>query len=295
MKNQKQRVIQFSLILIGIILIFLTYVLYPKIQQSNLMPENLLEKESTFLETVKEDLKILPDKVFEKKYERTKKQFKEEVKIAKKTEKDLKILSDKAFEQKYKKTKTRAKKDKFVNEKDLMGLSDKMFEEKYERTKKEAKDEIKIVENNDTNILNTFENVEYKGLYNLDKPFIVTSRKAHVLNDSPNIVYMSNMKVLITMKDGRVVTITSNQGRYDKFNYDFFFEYNVKATDGEIIMLSENLDLLSTSKTATLYNKVILSSEAGSLKADQINYDFNNEKYEVSMFDKGKVKIKLIK
>ena len=97
------------------------------------------------------------------------------------------------------------------------------------------------------------------------------------------------------MEDGRLVIITSDQGRYDKVNYDCFFEYNVKATDGETTILSENLDLLSTNETATVYNDVILTSERGSLKADQINYNFNNEKYQVSMFKKGKVKIKLIK
>ena len=134
-----------------------------------------------------------------------------------------------------------------------------------------------------------------KGLYDLDKPFTVTSDEAHILNESPDIVYMSNMRVVITMEDGRIVIITSDQGRYDKINYNCFFEYNVRATDGETVILSNNLDLLSTNETATVYNDVILTSERGSLRADQINYDFNNENYQVSMFNKGKVKIKLIK
>ena len=170
-----------------------------------------------------------------------------------------------------------------------------MFEKKYERSKKQAEDKLKIAKNNDTNILNTFDNVEYKGLYNLDKPFIVTSDEAHILDGSPDIVYMSNMRVVITMKDGRLVTITSDQGKYDKLNDNCFFEYNVKATDAETIMLSGNLDLLSTNETASVYNKVILTNEQGSLKADQIDYDFNNENYQLSMFNKGKVKIKLLK
>ena len=58
---------------------------------------------------------------------------------------------------------------------------------------------------------------------------------------------------------------------------------------------AENLDLLATNETASIYNNVILTSERGSLWADQVDYDFNNEKYQVSMFNnKGKVKIKLI-
>ena len=294
MIKSKQSVIQFALILIGIALILITYVLYPKVKQSNLIPKNLLEKESTFVESVKKDLKNLPDKVFEKKYEKTKKQFKEDIKVDKKIDKDLLKLSDKNFEKKYKITKKKVKESKRVDEQDLIDLSDDMFEKKYERTKKQAKEKLKISEKQDTKLVNTFDNVEYKGLYNLDKPFVVTSDKAHILNENPDIVYMSNMKVIITMKDGRLVTITSDQGKYDKLNYNLNFEYNVKATDEKTVLLSENLDLLSTSETAAVYNKVILTSEWGSLKADQINYDFNNENYQVSMFNKGKVKIKLV-
>ena len=292
---KKQNIIQFSLILTGIFLIFLTYILYPKIRQSNIIPSDLIEKEETFLETAKQDLKSLPDKVFEKKYEKTKKQFKDEIKITKKIEKDLKSLSDEVFQKKYEKTKKQAKKERFINEEDLKKLSDKKFKDKYERAKDEAKEKLKIADNKEKDILNTFDSVEYKGLYDLDKPFTVTSDEAHILNESPDIVYMSNMRVVITMEDGRIVIITSDQGRYDKINYNCFFEYNVKATDGETVIMSENLDLISTNENATVYNNVILTSERGSLKADQINYDFNNENYQISMFNKGKVKIKLIK
>ena len=295
MIKQKKNIIQFSLILICIFLIFLTYVFYPKIRQGNIIPNDLIEKESTSLETVKKDLKNLPDKVIEKKYKKTKKQFKEQVKITQITDKDLNILSDEAFQKKYKKTKKQVRKDKFVNKEDLSDLSDEKFEKKYERTKKEAKEKLKIASDNEKNILNTFDDVEYKGLYDLDKPFTVYSKEAHILDNNPNIVYMSNMKVVISMKDGRLVVITSDQGRYDKVNYNCFFEYNVKATDGETTILSKNLDLISTNETALVYNDVILTSKRGSLKADQIKYDFNNENYQVSMFNKGKVKIKLIK
>ena len=55
----------------------------------------------------------------EKKYERTKKKFKEEIEIAKKTDNDLNTLSDKAFKQKYKKTKRQVRKDMPINEGDL--------------------------------------------------------------------------------------------------------------------------------------------------------------------------------
>ena len=178
---------------------------------------------------------------------------------------------------------------------DLKKLSDKDFEKKYDKTKKQVEEERQIAKTED-GLKNVFHNVEYKGLYDYDKPFVVSSEKARVLNDNSDIVYMTNMKVTMYMKDGRIVIITSDQGKYDKLNYNCFFEYNVKATDGETIILAENLDLLATNETASVYNNVILTGKRGSLWADQVDYDFNNEMYQVSMFNnKRKVKMKLVK
>ena len=142
---------------------------------------------------------------------------------------------------------------------------------------------------------NTFENVEYKGLYNIDKPFKVKSEKAYILVKKPDVVYMTVMHVTLTMDDGRIITITSDNGSYDKVTYDCFFENNVKAIDGETTVWSENIDLLATEDSATVYNNVFLTNDQGSLRADKVHYDFETRYYQISMFSDEKVKIKLIK
>ena len=141
---------------------------------------------------------------------------------------------------------------------------------------------------------NTFENVEYKGLYNFDKPFIIVSEKAYVLSENPNIIYMTDMKVTINMSDERTVIIRGDKGTYNKKTYDCFFENNVKATDGKTTIQSENLDLFASKDTAYIYNNVNLISENGSLKADKVDYDFETNYYKISMFNDKKVKINLI-
>ena len=141
---------------------------------------------------------------------------------------------------------------------------------------------------------NTFEEVEYKGLYNFDKPFIILSEKAYILSEDPNVVYMTNIKITIEMNDNRTVLITGDEGTYNKNTYDCFVKNNVKATDGETTISSENLDLLATKDVISIYNKVNLTSKNGSLKADKVDYDFEAKNYKISMFDKDKVKIKLI-
>ena len=141
----------------------------------------------------------------------------------------------------------------------------------------------------------TFENMEYKGLYDFDTPFIVKSEKAYILSENPNLVYMTNMSVILYLTDGREVNIVSDKGRYDKVTYDCFFEENVKATDGTTTIFSENLDLLATENVAEVYNDVNLENPTGSLAADKINYDFETKNFKVSMFGNKKIKMKVVR
>ena len=143
--------------------------------------------------------------------------------------------------------------------------------------------------------LTSFENIEYQGLYDLDKPFSVKSEKAHILDEEPDIVYMTNMNVVLYLKDERIVRIISNRGRYNKATYDCFFEEDVRATDGETKIFSENLDLLATENFVKIYNNVKLNHSTGSLRADKIDYDFKTKYFKVSMFDDSVVKMKVIR
>tara|TARA_Y100001960_G_C14605143_1_gene792862 strand:- start:521 stop:1111 length:591 start_codon:yes stop_codon:yes gene_type:complete len=140
----------------------------------------------------------------------------------------------------------------------------------------------------------TFESLEYKGLYDFDKPFTVKSKKAHILNEDPDVVYMTSMHVLLYLDDGRIVNITSNKGRYNKQSYDCFFEENVRATDDSTIILSDNLDLLATENSVEIYNNVSLDYAKGYLEADKINYNFETKYFKVSMFDDKAIKMKII-
>ena len=156
-----------------------------------------------------------------------------------------------------------------------------------------------IVENKkettiDSKKSNTFKNVEYKGLYNTNTPFTVKSEVAHILKSDPDLINMTLMKTIIEMNDGRIIIITSDRGKYNKSTYDSYFEGNVKLTDGKTIVLSENLDLLASEDYAYIYNDVSITSENGFLLADKIDYNFETEKYNISMFNNGKVEAKII-
>jgi len=142
---------------------------------------------------------------------------------------------------------------------------------------------------------NTFKNVEYKGLYNFDNPFSIKSEIAHISVEEPDVIHMTTVKASIIMKDGRSVIIISDKGIYNKITYDCFFEDNVKVTDGETVVFAENLNLLASKDTASIYNSVSITNDKGDLIADKIDYNFETQYYKISMFDNKRVKAKLIR
>jgi len=162
-------------------------------------------------------------------------------------------------------------------------------------SKKEIAEEEMFKTESQEKLTNTFETLEYKGLYKDDNPFIVTSEKAFILEKEPSIVYMTKMHVALHMNDGRTITITSDKGTYNKESFDLVFENNVRAVDGKTTVLAQNLDLLTSEDYVSAYNNVSLINNKGSLQADKIFYDFNTKNYRISMFDNTKVKVKLIK
>ena len=139
-----------------------------------------------------------------------------------------------------------------------------------------------------------FESLEYKGIYDLNKPFKVKSERAYIFNEDPDIVHMQNMHVTLYLNDERIVNITSDKGRYNKVTYDCFFEQNVKATDGSTNIFAENMDLLAAKNFVIIYNNVNLDYATGYLLADKIDYDFETKNFKVSMFDDKAIKMKVI-
>ena len=139
----------------------------------------------------------------------------------------------------------------------------------------------------------TFENVEYEGTTSAMQRFSVKSESAYILDKNPDLVFMKKMRVELYLKDGRIVTIISDRGRYHKESHDCWFEENVVADDGETKIFANNLDLLATENFVKIYQQVKLIHPTGTLQADQVDYDFETKYFKVSMFDEKTVKMKV--
>ena len=141
----------------------------------------------------------------------------------------------------------------------------------------------------------TFENVKYEGITSTKQRFSVKSESAYILDKNPNLVIMKKMRVELYLKDGRIVTIISDHGKYHKKSHDCWFEENVVADDGETKIFANNLDLLATENFVKIYQQVKLIHPTGTLQADQVDYDFETKYFKVSMFDEKIVKMKVFR
>ena len=166
----------------------------------------------------------------------------------------------------------------------------KITQKKSLQVNTEIKKPLKIEEEQS----NVFESVSYEGFYNVINPFTLKSENAYILDEDSNIVYMKKMHVTIYMNNGSVVNIVSDKGTYNKTTYDCYFVNNVKASDGETLVYADNLDLLASNDSASVYNNVVINSDKSSLRADQINYNFEEKNYHISMYDDKQIEIKII-
>ena len=160
---------------------------------------------------------------------------------------------------------------------------------------KNIQENIPAISDNLTEKSTSFENIEYQGFYDMDKTFVVKSEKGYIEEKEPDIVYMTNMHVVLYLNDGRVVNILSEKGTYNKANYNCFFEKNVRASDGETKIFSENLELLGDKSIVKIYKNVLINYPTGSfLQADNVDYNFETKYFKVSMFDDKRIKMKVL-
>ena len=57
-----------------------------------------------------------------------------------------------------------------------------------------------IKDKDNENIGSKFEDLEFRGFYNFDNPFVVVSEEAVISAENSDIVYMTNVKITIKLK-----------------------------------------------------------------------------------------------
>jgi hypothetical protein len=140
---------------------------------------------------------------------------------------------------------------------------------------------------------NIIEDVSYAGSNNKGTFFEINSAIAELKHEEPNLSRLQDVFVVIRLKSLRIIHIKADAGIFNKVTNDSEFFGNVKITEQDNVITSDNLDFYNSKNLLQAYNNVTYTGKKGDLIADQVLVDLLNNEANIFMFEKGdKVKAK---
>ena len=150
----------------------------------------------------------------------------------------------------------------------------------------------KIIETKTDDKKNFFEDVQYRGVDLNGNRFIIESKTAEFDAEKPNDIFMYKMLGYFYFKDGSVLRIQSDRGRYNNETQDTEFKDNIIAEHRDNVLYSDNIDYLNSKGLLKIYGNIRGNTEKGQILADTLNYDLKKETLSISMFDNDLIDVK---
>ena len=137
------------------------------------------------------------------------------------------------------------------------------------------------------------EKVNYSGTNNRGTFFELNAAIAEIKHDAPNLSRLQDVSVVIRLRNLRTIHIQSDKAVFDKISNDCEFIGNVKITEQDNVITSDNLDFYNSKNFLQAYNNVKYSGMKGALIADKVDVDLLKNEASIFMFKKNdKVKAK---
>ena len=102
---------------------------------------------------------------------------------------------------------------------------------------------------------------------------------------------MEVMTVIFYFKDGRVLTVNSDKGKYNNKTLDIEMRDNIEGQLEKNYLYADNLDYISNKNLISVYGNVKSESENGKVAADLIELDMEKDTMNISMFGDKKVNV----
>ena len=139
---------------------------------------------------------------------------------------------------------------------------------------------------------NIIEDVNYTGTNNRGTFFELNAAIAELKYDEPNLSRLQDVFVVIRLRNLRTIHIQSDKAVFNKISNDCEFFGNVKITEQDNVITSDNLDFYNSKNFLLAYNNVEYSSMKGALIADKVEVDLLKNEANIFMFKKSdKVKV----
>lgn len=157
----------------------------------------------------------------------------------------------------------------------------------------EKKIEKEIV--NNESVSNFFEDVEYKGIDANGNRYKLKSNKAEFDEQNPEMINMMGMHATFYFKNGEILHVLGDTGKYNNKTNDMEFRENVRMFQAENKIFADNLDYFNLKKLIKVYGRVKGEGLNGNFTADILNLNVDNQSVDFLMTDNEKVEINLTK
>ena len=155
--------------------------------------------------------------------------------------------------------------------------------------KKNYKGDIKPkIEQSSNTSESLIEDLKYLSVDKDGNEYKIEARKGNIDKDNPDILYLENVKAVISLEDADYILIKSKFAKYNAKSFDTLFNNSVSVNYGEHILKSDFLDLSFENNLVSIYDDVRYLSGISSLKADRAEIDILNKKTRIFMKDPNK-------
>ena len=142
---------------------------------------------------------------------------------------------------------------------------------------------------------NFFENVEYRGIDANGNRYLLKSDFATFEKDKPELIKMAGMNAIFYFKDGKELNVYGDKGTYNNKTNDMEFRENVKVTQAENVIYSDNLDYFNLKKMINIYGNVEGKSLDGNFSSDILVLNIAKQTLDISMYNENQVNVNLKK
>ena len=118
--------------------------------------------------------------------------------------------------------------------------------------------------------------------------YSINAKQAEIDLSDTNILFLTDVKAFIKLRNSEIITITSDYGKYNADNFDTIFSKNVLINYLDNKINGEYLDFSYERNSMIISKKVVFTNIQNILEADVIEINIKTKDTKIFMYEKEK-------
>ena len=148
---------------------------------------------------------------------------------------------------------------------------------------------IELQTSNLTKGADIFYNIEYTGLDFSGNRYILKSKEAVNEKTNSEIVLMKYVEATFFFKDDTVLTVKSDNGKYNNKTLDMSFSNKVEAKYLDSELFAKKAEYSNSRSFLIISENVKVKDTRGTIVADKLLFDIKNQKLNIEAFKNNKI------